>query len=191
MVKEKKKEKKIEKSVYSPSSLSDNPEISKQDGNSTRQEMSIITTLLPLALNEQGLKNGSRSDHQQNEDAIQYEEPILTNLIIESYEGEKVHGLYEGEGFAVFQGGCTYCGMFSEGLMHGQGTYIWADGVKYEGDFVKNIPMNRGVYTWPDGSTYEGEVVNGMRNGFGVFKCSMQPISYIGHWCQGKRHGKL
>ncbi|EPQ15906.1 Radial spoke head 10 like protein B [Myotis brandtii] len=50
--------------------------------------------------------------------------------------------------------------------------------------------MNRGVYTWPDGSTYEGEVINGMRNGFGVFKCSTQPVSYIGHWCQGTRHGK-
>ncbi|KAH0506495.1 Radial spoke head 10-like protein B [Microtus ochrogaster] len=82
-------------------------------------------------------------------------------------------------------------GMFSEGLMHGQGTYIWADGLKYEGDFVKNIPMNHGVYTWPDGSTYEGEVINGMRNGFGMFKCGTQPVSYIGHWCHGKRHGKV
>nr|XP_035138703.1 radial spoke head 10 homolog B isoform X11 [Callithrix jacchus] len=50
--------------------------------------------------------------------------------------------------------------------------------------------MNHGVYTWPDGSTYEGEVVNGMRNGFGMFKCSTQPVSYIGHWCNGKRQGK-
>ncbi|XP_023388540.1 radial spoke head 10 homolog B [Pteropus vampyrus] len=106
------------------------------------------------------------------------------------YEGEKVRGLYEGEGFAVFQGGCTYQGMFSEGLMHGQGTYIWADGLKYEGEFVKNIPMNHGVYTWLDGSTYEGEVTNGLRNGFGMFKCSTQPVSYIGHWCHGRRHGK-
>ncbi|XP_040607246.1 radial spoke head 10 homolog B isoform X3 [Mesocricetus auratus] len=80
--------------------------------------------------------------------------------------------------------------MFSEGLMHGQGTYIWADGLKYEGDFVKNIPMNHGVYTWPDGSTYEGEIINGMRNGFGMFKCGTQPVSYIGHWCHGRRHGK-
>ncbi|XP_045397266.1 radial spoke head 10 homolog B isoform X2 [Lemur catta] len=128
---------------------------------------------------------------QQEEDATQqYEEPILTKLIVESYEGEKVRGLYEGEGFAVFQGGSTYHGMFSEGLMHGQGTYIWANGLKYKGEFVKNIPMNHGMYTWPDGSVYEGEVRNGMRNGFGMFKCSTQPVSYIGHWCHGKRHGK-
>ncbi|XP_070270444.1 radial spoke head 10 homolog B [Myotis yumanensis] len=190
MVKEKKKtDKKADKSAHSPSSLSDNPELSKPDGNSARQVVSPI--IVPqLGLSEPGSKRESRNENQPLEDALQYEDPILTNLIIESYEGEKVHGLYQGEGFAVFQGGCTYRGMFSEGLMHGQGTYIWADGVKYEGEFVKNIPMNRGVYTWPDGSTYEGEVIDGMRNGFGVFKCSTQPVSYIGHWCQGKRHGK-
>ncbi|XP_024302673.1 radial spoke head 10 homolog B2 isoform X4 [Homo sapiens] len=191
MVKEKKKaDKKGEKSARSPSSLSDNLDFSKQDGNTTRQEMSPAgVPLLGMQLNEVKPKK-DRQNVQQNEDASQYEESILTKLIVESYEGEKVRGLYEGEGFAAFQGGCTYRGMFSEGLMHGQGTYIWADGLKYEGDFVKNVPMNHGVYTWPDGSMYEGEVVNGMRNGFGMFKCSTQPVSYIGHWCNGKRHGK-
>ncbi|XP_054511458.2 radial spoke head 10 homolog B isoform X11 [Pan troglodytes] len=191
MVKEKKKaDKKGEKSARSPSSLSDNLDFSKQDGNTTRQEMSPAgVPLLGMQLNEVKPKKDPQNI-QQNEDATQYEESILTKLIVESYEGEKVRGLYEGEGFAAFQGGCTYRGMFSEGLMHGQGTYIWADGLKYEGNFVKNVPMNHGVYTWPDGSMYEGEVVNGMRNGFGMFKCSTQPVSYIGHWCNGKRHGK-
>ncbi|XP_030787838.1 radial spoke head 10 homolog B2-like [Rhinopithecus roxellana] len=190
MVKEKKKaDKRGEKSAPSPSSLSDNLDFSKQDGNTTRQEMSPAgVPLLGMQLNEVKPKKDPRNV-QQNEDATQYEESILTKLIVESYEGEKVRGLYEGKGFTVFQGGCTF-GMFSEGLMHGQGTYIWADGLKYEGDFVKNVPMNHGVYTWPDGSMYEGEVVNGMRNGFGMFKCSTQPASYIGHWCNGRRHGK-
>ncbi|KAM5213695.1 radial spoke head 10 homolog B isoform 2-T5 [Hipposideros larvatus] len=191
MVKEKKKDKKGEKSTRFPTSLLDYPELPKQDGNTARQEVSSGTIPpLEMTLNEPGSKRLSRDEKQQSEDATQYEEPILTKLIVESYEGEKVHGLYEGDGFAVFQGGCTYRGMFSEGLMHGQGTYIWADGLKYEGDFVKNVPMNHGTYTWPDGSTYEGEVINGMRTGFGMFKCSTQPVSYIGHWCHGKRHGK-
>ncbi|XP_062944363.1 radial spoke head 10 homolog B [Cynocephalus volans] len=191
MVKEKKRaDKKGDKAVHSPSFLNDYPEFSKQDGGTSRQEAPAGgAPPLEMQLNETRPKEVSQNV-QQNEDATQYEEPILTKLIVESYEGEKVRGLYEGEGFAVFQGGSTYHGMFSEGLMHGQGTYLWADGLKYEGDFVKNIPMNHGMYTWPDGSTYEGEVVKGMRNGFGVFKCSTQPVSYIGHWCQGKRHGK-
>ncbi|XP_054849057.1 radial spoke head 10 homolog B-like [Eublepharis macularius] len=121
---------------------------------------------------------------------VEYEEPILTQLIVESYEGEKVHGLYEGEGIAKFQGGNVYQGMFSEGLMHGKGTYTWADGVKYEGNFVKNVQMHHGSYTWPDGSVYEGEVKNGIRHGFGMYKCGSYPVSYIGQWFEGKRHGK-
>uniref|UniRef100_A0ABK0LL45 Radial spoke head 10 homolog B n=1 Tax=Rattus norvegicus TaxID=10116 RepID=A0ABK0LL45_RAT len=191
MVKEKKKaDKKGDKSARSPSSISDNPEAAKQEISASKQEVAP-SAVIPVL--ETPLKQTPKRDSEhtyQSEDETQYEEPILTKLIVESYEGEKVRGLYEGEGFAVFQGGNTYHGMFSEGLMHGQGTYIWADGLKYEGDFVKNIPMNHGVYTWPDGSTYEGEVVNGMRNGFGMFKCGTQPVSYIGHWCHGKRHGK-
>ncbi|KAM8764578.1 radial spoke head 10 homolog B [Rhynchonycteris naso] len=192
MEKEKKKtDKKVDKSARSPSSLSDNPEFAKQDGSSARQETSLsIVPTLEAQPNEPGFKRESRVNHQQNEDATQYEEPVLNNLIVESYQGEKVRGLYEGEGSAVFQGGCTYRGMFSEGLLHGQGTYIWANGLKYEGEFVKNVPMNYGVYTWPDGSTYEGEVFNGMRNGVGIFKSSTQPVSYVGHWCCGTRHGK-
>ncbi|XP_032459819.1 radial spoke head 10 homolog B2 isoform X2 [Phocoena sinus] len=192
MVKEKKRaDKKGDKLACSPSSLSDYTEFSKQDGNAARQGTSPgAVPPLDTQLKEPGLKRECKNNDLQDEDTTQYEEPILTKLIVESYEGEKVRGLYEGEGFAIFQGGCTYHGMFSEGLMHGRGTYVWADGLKYEGDFVKNIPMNHGVYTWPDGSTYEGEVVNGIRHGFGMFKSSTQPVSYIGHWCHGKRHGK-
>ncbi|KAM6156422.1 radial spoke head 10 homolog B [Erethizon dorsatum] len=184
MVKEKKKvDKKGDKSSRSPSSFSDYPEFSKQDTNIPQQELSPVG-VQPLEIPPEP------QTVQEDEDTTQYEEPILTKLIVERYEGEKVCGLYEGEGFAVFQGGSIYHGLFSEGLMHGQGTYIWADGLKYEGDFVKNIPMNHGVYTWPDGSRYKGEVTDGLRNGFGIFWCSTRPVSYIGHWCHGKRHGK-
>ncbi|XP_058536272.1 radial spoke head 10 homolog B isoform X1 [Ochotona princeps] len=187
MVKEKKRtDRKGDKSILSPASLSDYPESAKPDGSASRPEVS--SSRVPASGAQlKGLKECSNT---QNKDATQYEEPVLTRLIVESYEGDKVRGLYEGEGFAVFQGGCTYHGMFSEGLMHGQGTYIWADGLKYEGDFVKNMPMNHGTYTWPDGSAYNGEVVNGRRSGFGMFRCGTWPVSYVGHWCHGKRHGK-
>ena len=36
-----------------------------------------------------------------------------------------------------------------------------------------------------------GQVLNGRRHGFGLFKCRTQPVSYIGHWCHGRRHGKV
>ncbi|XP_006889690.1 PREDICTED: radial spoke head 10 homolog B2 [Elephantulus edwardii] len=193
MVKEKKKsEKKAgDKSVRSPSSTNEYPEFSKQDGSVVRQDVTLTAARkVEKRLNEASPRRESKRDEPPSEDTTQYEEPVLTKLIVERYEGEKVRGLYEGEGFAVFQGGCVYHGMFSEGLMHGHGVYVWADKLKYEGDFVKNIPMNHGIYTWPDGSTYKGQVVNGMRNGFGMFKCSTLPVSYIGHWSDGQRHGK-
>eukprot|EP00062_Callorhinchus_milii_P008970 gi/632952277/ref/XP_007891763.1/ PREDICTED: radial spoke head 10 homolog B isoform X2 [Callorhinchus milii] len=121
---------------------------------------------------------------------VHYNEPILTKLIVQSYEGERIHGLYEGEAVANFQEGHIYQGQFSEGLMHGRGTYIWNTGLKYEGDFSMNVPSGNGLYTWPDGSTYEGEVWNGIRHGNGTFRSSDQVISYTGQWDQGRRHGK-
>ncbi|XP_055507563.1 radial spoke head 10 homolog B isoform X4 [Leucoraja erinacea] len=119
-----------------------------------------------------------------------YEEPILTKLIVASYEGEKMRGLYEGVGVAQFQGGHVYEGMFSEGMMHGRGTYMWANGIKYEGDFAMNTPTGHGTYTWTDGSTYVGEVQNGIRHRQGTFTSSERSISYTGEWSYGKRHGK-
>ncbi|NXU16232.1 R10B2 protein, partial [Pardalotus punctatus] len=107
-----------------------------------------------------------------------------------SYEGEQVDGFYEGEGFICFEGGNTYKGQFSEGHMNGQGIYTWADGVKFEGMFVENMPTLNGCYTWSDGSVYEGSIKDGLRHGFGIFRSGTRPISYVGDWCNGKRHGK-
>ncbi|XP_036913730.1 radial spoke head 10 homolog B2-like isoform X2 [Sturnira hondurensis] len=167
MVKEKKKaDRKVDKSARSPSSLSDNPESSKQDDSSARREGSPSPVpQSEVQFHELGPKRESRNQ-QQGEDAALYEVPVLSDLIVESYEGSKVQGLRDRERFAVFQGGGAY-----------------------RGHFVKSTSVNLSMHTWPDGSTYKGEVVNGKRNGFGVFQCVTQPVSYVGQWCQGKRHG--
>nr|XP_009492073.1 PREDICTED: radial spoke head 10 homolog B2-like [Pelecanus crispus] len=191
MAKDKKKDgKKAEKSVRPPMPTQD----------ITAESSSTKLTDLQTLVNgvEETQANSVTSDKEPEEveeppvqDVPQYyEEPVLTQVIVKSYEGEKVHGLYEGEGFAYFEGGNTYKGMFSEGLMHGQGTYTWADGVKYEGTFVKNVQMFNGRYTWNDGSVYEGSIKNGLRHGFGFFNSGTRPVSYIGYWYKGKRHGK-
>ncbi|KAF2976715.1 hypothetical protein EK904_009242, partial [Melospiza melodia maxima] len=119
-----------------------------------------------------------------------HEEPLLAQVIVESYEGEQVNEFYEGEGFICFEGGNTYKGLFSKGRMNGEGTYTWADGVKYEGTFVKNVPTHCGRYTWSDGTVYEGSIQDGLRHGYGVFRSGTHPIFYAGFWCNGKRHGK-
>ncbi|KAK3777550.1 hypothetical protein RRG08_021670, partial [Elysia crispata] len=119
-----------------------------------------------------------------------YDEPALSELIVERFEGEKVKGLYDGEAEAYFTGGHHYKGMFSEGCMHGRGRYTWADGLIYEGDFVKNQVTGKGTYTWKDGSSYVGDVLIGKRHGYGTFRTGNGAISYTGDWYMGQRHGK-
>ncbi|XP_075035766.1 radial spoke head 10 homolog B isoform X2 [Mixophyes fleayi] len=119
-----------------------------------------------------------------------YEEPVLTQLIVEKYEGELVSDLYEGEGVAYYKDGNVYRGMFSEGFMHGKGTYTWTDGLTYEGDFSMNCPMGFGVYTWLNGSRYEGQVHKALRHGTGMYMSSDHKVSYVGEWYKGIRHGK-
>ncbi|XP_009948940.1 PREDICTED: radial spoke head 10 homolog B2-like [Leptosomus discolor] len=192
MAKDKKKDgKKAEKSVCPPP-------IPAQDtaAESSSTKLTDLQTLVNGMEETQANPVISDKEPEEVEDppvqdvSQYYKEPVLTEVTVKSYEGEKVRGFYEGEGFAYFEGGNTYKGMFSEGLMHGQGTYTWADGVKYEGTFVKNVQMFNGWYTWNDGSVYEGSIKNGVRHGFGFFRSGTHPVSYVGYWCKGKRHGK-
>ncbi|EDO30644.1 predicted protein, partial [Nematostella vectensis] len=118
-------------------------------------------------------------------------EPILTPLIVESYEGDKdERGFFHGTGTASFQGGHVYSGSFVNGKMEGSGKYVWVNGIIYEGDFKNNVIDGKGLYTWTDGSTYEGEVESGLRHGQGDYSCSNLPAVYSGEWRHGKRHGR-
>lgn len=81
MVKEKKRtDRKGDKSVVSPASLSDYPESAKPDGSASRPEVS--SSGVPASGAQlKGLKKECRNT--QNKDATQYEEPVLTRLIVE------------------------------------------------------------------------------------------------------------
>lgn len=85
MVKEKKRaDKKGDKLACSPSSVSDYTEFSKQDGNAARQGTSPgAVPPLDTQLKEPELKRECKNNDLQDEDTTQYEEPILTKLIVE------------------------------------------------------------------------------------------------------------
>ena len=119
-------------------------------------------------------------------------EPKLTSCIIESFDGETVDEKmrFVGTGKAVFRGGNSYSGEWSNGVMHGKGVYSWVDGTTYEGDFDKNEMTGKGKYTWSDGSTYVGDVVRGVRHGTGTMQLSVIPVVYEGQWEDGKRNGQ-
>ncbi|GAB1605346.1 hypothetical protein Ahia01_000816400, partial [Argonauta hians] len=95
------------------------------------------------------------------------EGPLLTSVVIKSYNGNLVHGLFEGEGMVEF-----------------------IDGHVYRGDFQYNCITGKGIYTYTDGSTYEGEVENGKRHGYGVYTWEDEGKSYSGYWYKGKKQGK-
>ena len=85
MVKEKKRaDKKGDKSARSPSSPSDYPEFAKQDGSAARQDASpSAAPPLDVPHKDPAGKREAKSDNVPNEDATQYEEPVLTKLIVE------------------------------------------------------------------------------------------------------------
>jgi len=119
-------------------------------------------------------------------------EPKLTACIIESFDGENVDNKmrYVGTGKAIFRGGNSYSGEWSNGVMHGKGIYTWIDGTIYDGDFDKNEMTGKGTYTWSDGSTYVGDVVRGIRHGTGTMQLTAVPSVYEGQWENGKRNGQ-
>lgn len=71
----------------------------------------------------------------------------LTDLIVESYEGERDEaGRFTGPAVVAFAGGHKYRGSFLDGMMHGDGTYTWCDGVTYTGTFALNKVGRSAVY---------------------------------------------
>lgn len=119
-------------------------------------------------------------------------EPVLTSLIVKSYEGdfeEETRGCYDGNGTAQLDNGTSYEGEFNRGILHGIGVLTWPDGVVYEGQFTDGMISGKGVYRWPDGSVYTGEVKNGKRDGYGNFIGSGGQV-YEGGWKDGFREGE-
>ncbi|XP_026715074.1 radial spoke head 10 homolog B2-like isoform X2 [Athene cunicularia] len=203
MAKDKKKDgKKAEKPVRSPIPAQD----TTAEGSSTK--LSDLQTLVNEVEETQANpvipdKEPAEVEEPPVQDVPQYyEEPIL-QVIVKSYEGEKVRGLYEGEGFAYFEGGNTYKGMFSQGFMHGHGTYTWADGVKYEGtvyydqehtswysgDWVNNVKEGWGMRCYKSGNIYEGQWEKNVRHGKGRMRWLTDNQEYMGQWEYGIQHG--
>ncbi len=121
---------------------------------------------------------------------VDFIEPTLDDVVLVSYDGDtdKISGVYQGTGTAVFDNDCNYTGKFKNGMFQGKGKFNWPNGISFEGDFDMGVINGKGVYAWHDGSTYQGEVLNGKRHGTGKFNASCGQL-YEGEWKGGKRHG--
>ncbi|XP_037765811.1 radial spoke head 10 homolog B2 isoform X11 [Chelonia mydas] len=182
MAKDKKKDgKKTEKLAPAPPSA---PETSFEGISSVQP--SYVQTSLNQAEEAQASPLESQEESKEVEEPLiqeaaqYYEEPILTQLIVENYEGEKVHGLYDGEGVAHFQGGNTYRGT----IYYNQEGTSW-----YEGDWVNNIRAGWGIRCYKSGNIYEGQWEENMRQGEGRMRWLTTNQEYTGQWVNGIQHG--
>jgi hypothetical protein len=72
-------------------------------------EQLIPTTTTPTVdLIAEEIKTEETATASVEEVDFKYEEPVLTLIIVESYEGEKSKGFFEGFGMARFRGGHRY-----------------------------------------------------------------------------------
>ena len=136
--------------------------------------------------------------------------------IIQSYQGDYANGLYDGSG-VLEQGGSTYQGEFRAGKKFGSGVLKHSDGSSYSGSFDNDKYSGEGTLVFSDGSSYTGTWSNGQKNGLGKWTSKEgivlhegsfvddqpslvgeyygQHISedgsvYLGHWLDGREHGK-
>jgi len=95
--------------------------------------------------------------------------PLLTSVVLGSYEGEFENDLFQGEGTYKWNDGRRYEGQWHTTKMHGHGKYTFVDGRSYEGQYIHGEKSGTGTYLWPDGRSYVGQVFHGAQHGRGVY----------------------
>lgn len=75
----------------------------------------------------------------------------------ESYTGNWVRDIIEGQGKYTFGNGAVYEGKFKGGKYQGTGTFTWPDGSSYSGDWESNVMEGTGTFTTAEGDKYAGK----------------------------------
>eukprot|EP00929_Paragymnodinium_shiwhaense_P107694 TRINITY_DN7403_c0_g2_i1.p1 TRINITY_DN7403_c0_g2~~TRINITY_DN7403_c0_g2_i1.p1 ORF type:complete len:2738 (+),score=375.77 TRINITY_DN7403_c0_g2_i1:179-8392(+) len=84
------------------------------------------------------------------------------------YQGQVVDGLRDGQGWAEWRNGRTYCGQWMQGTFHGHGLLLDEDGWMYNGQFRDGMRHGAGrCELVGQGSWYEGEWLHGLQHGIG------------------------
>ena len=117
-----------------------------------------------------------------------------------TYEGEFVKGIKEGNGTLLFPDGSKYWGAFTNDVINGEGEFIWNNGYYYKGEIQNGMINGNGVLKGPNGSKYTGTFKNGIFHGKGKFIWGDSNINtkdknsfletYMGEYNNGKKEGK-
>lgn len=91
-----------------------------------------------------------------------------------------------------YQNGDSYKGQLLEGVKEGEGLYRFKNGDFYKGNFENNNFHGKGTYTTSNGDIYTGAFLNSLAEGFGMcnFLTIDQIESYEGKWYDNCATGK-
>lgn len=106
----------------------------------------------------------------------------------ETYEGEWVRGLKQGNGRSVLPGAHSYDGQWENGKRHGKGVMYYANGLKYEGDWRSDLPNGNGSLS----SIFPSTTIASNSSDSGVTSnntAQMPDLLYTGSWVNGSPHG--
>jgi len=78
-----------------------------------------------------------------------------------SYDGDAVHGRFEGGGVLINDRQDRYLGLWNDGKMNGFGLLDRADGSRYAGEWKNDVPNGEGELHRADGSIVSGLFVDG------------------------------
>lgn len=96
---------------------------------------------------------------------------VLDPELQDSYLGDCVNGLAEGQGVARGPQGAFYQGGFSAGWASGYGVKLHANGDAYAGQWHEGYKHGQGTYEYGEASPWRGD-------------------KYIGQWQRDQRHGE-
>jgi hypothetical protein len=78
-----------------------------------------------------------------------------------SYDGNDVHGQFNGAGVLINDQGDRFEGNWIDGKMNGQGAVTRANGEHYDGVWKDDLPNGKGVLKRADGTTVAGNFIDG------------------------------
>lgn len=111
----------------------------------------------------------------------------------ESYSGDWVNDLMEGQGVYIWDNDDAYHGGWKAGKMHGYGIQAVqvGDGKEdvYSGNFEKGVPNGFGKKVFASGDVHEGMYLNDQRHGYGTYTWADGSV-YVGEWAYGTMSGK-
>ncbi|WAR23968.1 RS10B-like protein [Mya arenaria] len=117
-----------------------------------------------------------------------YDEPVLSELIVEGYTGDKERGVYHGDG-GVHEKPGDWERHLSVARWKGRMDYDSEGKSYYEGDWVNNVRHGWGTRQYPSGNVYQGMWFNNVRHGEGTMKWIDRDQIYTGQWENGIQHG--